>query len=80
MDQCLACDLTHGRRPRPVHIHYIVQPVTKAQMAEFGCPGPTLQTAMFAAGRGPAADQVEAIAEQARIAFSARTWPGRGHQ
>lgn len=55
----------------PVHIHYVIQPVTRDQMNEFGCHGPNLQTAMFSADRPPEPAQVEAIADQARQAFSA---------
>ena len=49
--------------------HYVVQPVTKAKMGEFGGHGPNLQTAMFAAQQAPDPDQVEAISERARRAF-----------
>lgn len=71
-DQVYNCLWSHAGGA-PVHIHYVIQPVTKAQMAEFRCHGPNLQTAMFAAGRVPEADDVEAIAERARVAFSPRT-------
>lgn len=53
----------------PVHIHYVVQPVTAEQMAEHDAHGPRLQVAMFAAGHVPAAEDVERVAEQARRAF-----------
>jgi diadenosine tetraphosphate (Ap4A) HIT family hydrolase len=54
----------------PGHIHYVVQPVTAAQMAEHGAHGPGLQMAMFAAGHVPDAADVERVAEQARRAFA----------
>src|SRR6516162_6159694 len=34
----------------PVHIHYVVQPVTADQMALYGAHGPALQVAMFTHG------------------------------
>jgi diadenosine tetraphosphate (Ap4A) HIT family hydrolase len=56
----------------PVHIHYVVQPVTAEQMAEHEAHGPALQMAMFARGEPPEEDEIEAIAERARLAFSRR--------
>ncbi|MEJ7584609.1 MAG: hypothetical protein WKF43_11110 [Acidimicrobiales bacterium] len=53
----------------PVHIHYVIQPVTAEQMAEFHGHGPTLQVAMFGRGKVPGAAEVEAVAERARRAF-----------
>ena len=40
---------------RPVHIHYVIQPVTAGQMDKFGGHGPTLQVA---AVRGSASSHV----------------------
>jgi diadenosine tetraphosphate (Ap4A) HIT family hydrolase len=68
-DQVYNCLWSHAGGT-PGHIHYVIQPATKAQMTEFGCHGPNLQTAMFAVGRLPDPVQVEAISEQARLAFS----------
>ncbi len=70
-DQVYNCLWSHAGGS-PAHIHYVVQPVTKDQMAEFGCYGPNLQTAMFATGRLPAPDLVEAISERARAEFAGR--------
>jgi diadenosine tetraphosphate (Ap4A) HIT family hydrolase len=53
----------------PVHIHYVVQPATRAAMNEFGEYGPQLTTAMFARGDLPAAVEVEEFADQARALF-----------
>ena len=53
----------------PVHIHYVVQPATRAAMDEFGDYGPQLTTAMFARGELPASAEVEAFAEEARTIF-----------
>lgn len=52
----------------PVHIHFVVQPVTKEQRERLG-GGPFLQAAMFEAGELPPVDEVEAFAEEARRAF-----------
>jgi diadenosine tetraphosphate (Ap4A) HIT family hydrolase len=53
----------------PDHIHWVVQPVTRAQMREHGLVGPRLQVAMLEGGVRPAADEVERIAEQLRTLF-----------
>ena len=67
-DQVYNCLWSHAGGV-PVHIHYVVQPVSRAQMAKFGCHGPDLQVAMFAAAEVPPPDQIEAISEKARHAF-----------
>lgn len=56
------------------HIHFVVQPVTQAQMQHHGAYGPALQMAMFSAGSVPALTEVERTANQARelVAASAR--------
>ena len=54
----------------PVHIHFVVQPVTKSQTTDTGRHGPALQVAMFDAARCPAAEDVERIADEARRLFS----------
>jgi diadenosine tetraphosphate (Ap4A) HIT family hydrolase len=56
----------------PVHIHYVVQPVTAEQMAEFDAHGPRLQVAMFTRGEELPAAEIDRLAEQARQAFAAR--------
>lgn len=53
----------------PVHIHYVVQPVTKDLMERYASHGPALQVAMFVEGEVPNADRVEEIAGRARAAF-----------
>jgi hypothetical protein len=55
----------------PVHIHYVVQPVTAELMERHGCHGPALQVAMFAGSELPGAAEVEAVADRARAAFRA---------
>ena len=54
----------HGGRP--VHIHFVVQPVTRALMDDIGALGPHLQTAMFDRGVDPDRDEVERFADRAR--------------
>lgn len=53
----------------PVHIHYVVQPVTADQMTQHQAHGPGLQLAMFAQAVTPRADDIEHIAERARHEF-----------
>jgi ATP adenylyltransferase len=50
----------------PVHIHWVVQPVTRSLMDELGVYGPELQMAMFERGEQPARDEVEAFAAAVR--------------
>jgi diadenosine tetraphosphate (Ap4A) HIT family hydrolase len=50
---------------RPVHIHWVVQPV--ASPATESPLGPHLQAAMFDRGELPRLAEVEAIAEQLRV-------------
>ncbi|WP_300624760.1 hypothetical protein [Ilumatobacter sp.] len=54
---------------RPVHLHYVVQPVTDDQMTRHGSHGPLLQVAMFVNDEPPPADVVERIADRARALF-----------
>lgn len=53
-----------------VHIHYVVQPVTSAQMAEFEGHGPRLQLAMFSRNEAPSESEINRIAERARQMFA----------
>jgi diadenosine tetraphosphate (Ap4A) HIT family hydrolase len=68
-DQVYNCLWSHAGGV-PVHIHYVVQPVTKDQMADFGVFGPNLQVDMFAKGETPAAVDVERVAALARLRFA----------
>jgi diadenosine tetraphosphate (Ap4A) HIT family hydrolase len=54
----------------PVHIHYVVQPVTSALMAEFAGYGPGLQLAMFSRNEAPPESEIAPIAERARQLFA----------
>lgn len=68
-DQVYNCLWSHAGG-RPAHIHYVVQPVTKAQMERHGAYGPRLQVAMGATDDKPARDDIERIAALARQLFS----------
>jgi ATP adenylyltransferase len=50
----------------PVHIHFVVQPVTREQMEELGLHGPRLQVEMFERSVAPDPDEAAAFAERAR--------------
>jgi diadenosine tetraphosphate (Ap4A) HIT family hydrolase len=55
----------------PVHIHFVVQPITAGLLeAHGGTYGPTLQVAMFEAGALPPEPEVEAFADRARQLFA----------
>ncbi len=56
----------------PVHIHYLVQPVTREQMERHGCYGPSLQVAMFTAGTLPSHEAIREMAERASRLFARR--------
>jgi diadenosine tetraphosphate (Ap4A) HIT family hydrolase len=68
-DQVYNCLWSHAGGV-PVHIHYVVQPVSKSQMSDFGVHGPNLQVAMFSNGEPPARDEVERVAALARECFA----------
>ena len=68
-DQVYNCLWSHAGGV-PVHIHYVVQPVTKSQMSDFGAYGPHMQVQMFARGDQPKPADVERIAELARVRFA----------
>jgi diadenosine tetraphosphate (Ap4A) HIT family hydrolase len=50
----------------PVHIHFVVQPVTAELMDKLGEHGPKLQVLMFERAELPARDAVDEFAERAR--------------
>jgi diadenosine tetraphosphate (Ap4A) HIT family hydrolase len=64
-DQTYVCLWSHAGR-EPVHIHWIVQPVTKAQMNQLDAHGPALQAAMLALREFPDPDAAAAFADSAR--------------
>jgi diadenosine tetraphosphate (Ap4A) HIT family hydrolase len=55
---------------RPVHVHWVVQPVTRDLMDEIGDYGPHLQAAMFDRNETPSRAAVEAFAADARALLS----------
>jgi diadenosine tetraphosphate (Ap4A) HIT family hydrolase len=66
-DQVYVCLWSHSGG-EPVHIHFVVQPVTKEQRDRHG-GGARLQVAMFDADQDLPLDEVEAFAAQARLRF-----------
>lgn len=68
-DQVYNCLWSHAGG-RPVHVHYVVQPVTRQDVERLGTYGPSLQVALFEHGRAPAATQIEQLAERARVLFA----------
>ncbi len=71
-EQVYVCLWSHAGG-EPVHIHYVVQPVTREQMEHHGAHGPRLQTAMFAGDAPPSVTAREQFAERARAAFGERS-------
>ena len=59
----------------PGHIHWVVQPVTHAQMDEFDDYGPTLQVKMFERNEALDPAAVESFADAARENLQAMTNP-----
>jgi ATP adenylyltransferase len=55
----------------PVHIHYVVQPVTREQIDRCGGQGPKLQLSMFEEGKPPDPEEVVRLAARARELFAA---------
>jgi diadenosine tetraphosphate (Ap4A) HIT family hydrolase len=55
----------------PVHIHFVVQPLTAELRAAYDATGPRLQTAMFDRHGNPAQADIERAADSARTAFGA---------
>jgi diadenosine tetraphosphate (Ap4A) HIT family hydrolase len=53
----------------PGHIHFVVQPVTRATLDEFGLLGPHLQVAIFDRGEPPEEAPAAAFAARAREVF-----------
>jgi len=68
-DQVYVCLWSH-QGGVPVHIHFVIQPVTTEQRTRLG-GGASLQVAMFVAEERPAHRDVEAFADRARTVFAA---------
>lgn len=69
-EQVYVCLWSHAGGA-PVHIHYVVQPVTRELIERYGAHGPRLQAAMFQTEAPPPVAAVEQFAERARVAFDA---------
>jgi diadenosine tetraphosphate (Ap4A) HIT family hydrolase len=72
-DQVYVCLWSHSGGA-PGHIHFVVQPVTTADMERFGAHGPALQLAMFSDGTLPEQTDIETVCDRLRTAFAE---PGR---
>ena len=68
-DQIYNCLWSH-LGGRPGHIHYVIQPVTREQMAAYEAFGPGLQVAMSRARDFPDEAEVARLAERARRLFA----------
>ena len=68
-DQVYNCLWSHPGG-QPGHIHYVVQPVTREQMAAYEAFGPSLQVAMSLARDFPEEAEVARLADQARRLFA----------
>ena len=68
-DQVYVCLWSHAGGT-PVHIHYVVQPATRALMETYGDYGPHLQVAMFERDEANDPDEVADFARQARTKLS----------
>ena len=68
-DQVYNCLWAHAGGS-PVHIHFVVQPVTKIQISTFGAHGPQLQAAMFSVNELPDRSEIEMAAARATVLFA----------
>jgi diadenosine tetraphosphate (Ap4A) HIT family hydrolase len=67
-EQVYTCLWSHAGRT-PVHIHWVVQPATTADIDALGAYGPALQVAMFRRGDEPERAALDAFCERARALF-----------
>jgi diadenosine tetraphosphate (Ap4A) HIT family hydrolase len=68
-EQVYVCLWSHADAV-PVHIHFVVQPATRAEMDAYAAHGPSLQVAMFADGPLPDPAAVDKFANAARQLFT----------
>jgi ATP adenylyltransferase len=68
-EQVYVCLWSHANAT-PGHIHFVVQPATRASMDQLGAHGPALQMAMFGRGETPSEEDVEAVCDRIRNAMS----------
>lgn len=69
-EQVYVCLWSHAGRT-PGHIHFVVQPALKDDIARYGAYGPALQTAMFDAGTLPDPSAVAEVCARLRTRFAA---------
>jgi diadenosine tetraphosphate (Ap4A) HIT family hydrolase len=67
-EQTYVCLWSHAGG-EPGHIHYVVQPITRALMDDFGVHGPRRQVEQLARGDVPSEPEMLAFADKARRAF-----------
>ena len=68
-EQVYVCLWSHAGAV-PVHIHFVVQPATRADMDAYGDHGPGLQLAMFNGAPLPDPAAVDTFSDGARRAFA----------
>ncbi len=64
-DQVYACMWSHGNW-QPVHVHFVVQPVSNTLQQTYPKQGPSLQADMFRDDERPDPDAVEAFCRRAQ--------------
>ncbi|MEC4020741.1 HIT family protein [Streptomyces sp. H27-D2] len=69
-EQVYVCLWSHAHAV-PGHIHFVVQPVFKGDLARYDAHGPALQMSMFAAGLLPDAAAVAKVCDRLRAAVAA---------
>ncbi|MGP4000497.1 HIT family protein [Streptomyces sp. 8N706] len=69
-EQVYVCLWSHAGAV-PGHIHFVVQPALKDDLARHGAYGPALQTAMFDAGVLPDEKAVADVCDRLRVALGA---------
>jgi diadenosine tetraphosphate (Ap4A) HIT family hydrolase len=67
-DQVYVCLWSHAGF-QPVHLHFVVEPVTQAAVTELGLTGPRYQSHLFEQGTERAVPEVEAFCDRARGRF-----------
>lgn len=67
-EQVYTCLWSHAGRT-PVHIHWVVQPATTAEIDALGAYGPAFQLAMFQRGVAPDSAELDAFCDRARAIF-----------
>jgi diadenosine tetraphosphate (Ap4A) HIT family hydrolase len=75
-EQVYVCLWSHAGG-EPARVHYVVQPVTREQIARHGAHGPWLQATMFTSDVPPSATAREKFAGRARAAFGERSATAR---